>query len=250
MDIVDLRSVSVEYGPTLALDDISLRVFENDFLALIGPNGGGKTTILKAILGLVAPSKGEVTVFGGKPSEARGRIGYVPQHTLFDMSFPISVWEVALAGTMGGKGFTGKYSRRDKDVALDCLDRVGMGEYRGRPIGDLSGGQRQRVLIARALASRPRLLLLDEPTASVDTQMESQFYELLGGLNDEVAIVLATHDIGVVSSHIKNLACVNQTLSYHPNAELDGDTLEGAYKCPVEMIAHGMPHRVLREHKK
>ncbi len=250
MELVELKGVSVSYGETLALEDVNLRVEERDFLGLIGPNGGGKTTILKTMLGLVQPSNGEIRVFGKTPGEGRKQVGYVPQHSLFDPSFPISVWEVVLTGRLGGKGLTGRYNRQDEGIAEKALETVEMLGYRERQISALSGGQRQRVFIARALASRPRLLILDEPTASVDVHMESRFYELLKKLNSEMAIVLATHDVGVVSSFVKNIACVNRRVSYHPGGELKEGMLEDTYQCPVEMIAHGLPHRVLKEHKK
>lgn len=250
MALVELKKVSVQYGQTPALEAVNLRVEEKDFLGLIGPNGGGKTTILKAILGLVEPSSGEVLVFRKTPAEGRKHLGYVPQHSLFDIQFPISVWNVVLTGRLGEKGITGKYGEKDKETAEESLEKVNMLDYKDRHISALSGGQRQRVFIARALASEPKLLLLDEPTASVDVHMESQFYELLKKLNEEMAIVLATHDIGVVSSYVKNLACVNRTVSYHPGGELKEGMLEDTYQCPVEMIAHGLPHRVLGEHKK
>ncbi|MBD3260385.1 MAG: ATP-binding cassette domain-containing protein [Candidatus Altiarchaeales archaeon] len=250
MALVELKDVSVSYGQTPALEVVNLRVEEKDFLGLIGPNGGGKTTILKAILGLVKPSSGEVLVFGKTPAEGRKHLGYVPQHSLFDPQFPINVWDVVLTGRLGEKGITGRYGEKDKKVAIESLQKVDMLDQKDRHISTLSGGQRQRVFIARALASQPKILLLDEPTASVDVHMESQFYELLKKLNGEMAIVLATHDMGVVSSYVKNLACVNRTVSYHPGGELKEGMLEDAYQCPVEMIAHGLPHRVLGEHKK
>ena len=250
MALVEFKDVCVSYGETPALENVSFIVEEKDFLCLIGPNGGGKTTILKALLGLIEPSSGVIRVFGKPPSDGRKYIGYVPQHSLFDSQFPISVWEVVLTGRLGKKGITGKYDLKDKDVAIESLGKVDMLEYKDRHISELSGGQRQRVFIARALASKPKLLLLDEPTASVDVHMESHFYELLKKLNEEIAIVLATHDIGVVSSFVKNLACVNRTVSYHPGGELKEGMLEDTYQCPVEMIAHGLPHRVLGEHKK
>jgi zinc transport system ATP-binding protein len=250
MALVELKNVSVQYGQTPALEDVSLRIEEKDFLGLIGPNGGGKTTILKAILGLVEPSSGEILVFGKNPGEGRKRLGYVPQHSLFDIQFPISVWDVVLTGRLGERGITGRYGERDRDAAKESLEKVDMLDYIDRHISALSGGQRQRIFIARALASHPKILLLDEPTASVDVHMESQFYDLLKDLNDDMAIVLATHDIGVVSSYVKNLACVNRTVSYHPGGELKEGMLEDTYQCPVEMIAHGLPHRVLGEHKK
>lgn len=249
MALIELENVCVSYGRTPALENVNLQIQEKDFLGLIGPNGGGKTTILKTILGLIKPSTGRVKVFGKKASEGRNRLGYVPQHSVFDSQFPISVWDVVLTGRLGKKGINEKYDKTDEEIAGESLEIVDMLDYKDRHITALSGGQRQRVFIARALTSKPKILLLDEPTASVDVHMESQLYELLKNLNEDIAIVLATHDVGVVSSYVKNIACVNKRVSYHSAGELDAGMLEEAYQCPVEMIAHGIPHRVLGEHK-
>lgn len=249
MEIVTLSDVSVEFNGSLILEDVSLVVNENDFLGIIGPNGGGKTTLLKVILGLVKPFKGDVMVLDGIPAQARGRVGYVPQVSLFDRSFPMTVFDAVLMGRIGKTGLASYYSSLDRDMAAESLERVGMLDQGDRQLGKLSEGQKQRVFIARALASDPKLLLLDEPTSSVDAAMETEFYGVLEKLRSRMAIVLVSHDIGVISSHIDKIACLNRKLYYHDSKEIRKEDLEAVYQCPVEMIAHGVPHRVMKEHQ-
>lgn len=247
--VVEFVDVWAHYNDAPALEGIDLRIEENDFLGIIGPNGGGKTTLLKVILGLVSPSQGRVAVLGQQPQSSRGLIGYVPQHNLFDRDFPIDVWDVALMGLQVRTGLLRRYSREDKVAAKAALDTVGMLEHRDRQMGKLSGGEQQRVLIARALASQPRLLLLDEPTASVDTTVQTEFYDLLDRLKQRMAIVLVSHDISALSVHVGKIACLNRQLFHHGSPEIEAEVLEATYKCPVQMIAHGtVPHRVLKEH--
>ena len=194
------------------------------------------------------PSKGEVTILGGPPEARRRFVGYVPQRTGFDQDFPISVWDATLMGRARRTGWLRRYSSQDKEATTRALERVGMLDHRGRQIGELSGGQQQRVLIARALTSDPALLLLDEPTASIDEPTQIELYDLLEQLKGEITIVLVSHDIGAVSAHVEKIACVNQHLFYHNSKEITSEDLEAVYKYPVDMIAHGVPHRVLREH--
>jgi len=247
---VTLEDVWVHYNGTPVLEGVSLSVEANDFLGVIGPNGGGKTTLLKVVLGLVAPSHGRVLVLGKPPERSRNRIGYVPQYNLFDREFPISVWEVVLMGRYGRTGLMKRYDNVDREHAREALQKVGMLEQGDRQIGSLSGGEQQRVFIARALVSEPGLLLLDEPTASVDSTMQTEFYELLEQLKQKMAIVLVSHDIGTVSIFVNKIACLNRQLFYHGSTEISAEVLEATYKCPVQMIAHGaVPHRVLKEHE-
>jgi zinc transport system ATP-binding protein len=248
-EVVRLENVWASYDGTLALEGINLSIERNDFLGIIGPNGGGKTTLLKIVLGLLEPSRGRVSVLGKHPRSTRGVIGYVPQHNLFDREFPISVWEVTLMGRHAHAGLLRRYSAEDGDAARSALDTVGMLEHGERQMGKLSGGEQQRVLIARALSSEPKLLLLDEPTASVDATMQTQFYELLDALKRRMAIVLVSHDITALSVHVDKIACLNRQLFHHGSPAIEAEVLEATYKCPIQMIAHGdVPHRVLREH--
>jgi len=248
VDLVRLENVWVHYDAIPVLEGINLSIMRDDFMGIIGPNGGGKTTLLKVILGLVKPSQGKVTVLGGGPVDNRKFIGYVPQYSQFDRDFPISVQEVVLMGRSGQVGLMKRFSREDKMLALRALETVEVLEFKDRQIGKLSGGQQQRVFIARALVGEPKLLLLDEPTASVDTPMQTEFYELLQKLKQKMAIVLVSHDISAVSIYVDKITCLNRLLYYHGAKEVGPEILEATYKCPVQIIAHGIPHRVLKEH--
>ncbi|RLC96285.1 MAG: ABC transporter [Chloroflexi bacterium] len=248
-EVVRLEDVWVRYDGVPVLEGVDLTVEDDDFLGIIGPNGGGKTTLLKVILGLVRPARGKVWVMGKPPRMSRHEVGYVSQHSLFDPDFPASVWDVVLMGRLGRAGLFKPYSRTDKQKAEDALKTVGMLDHRERQIGRLSGGEQQRVFIARALVTEPKLLLLDEPTASVDPAMQTEFYELLENLKQRMAIVLVSHDISAVSVYVSKIACLNHQLFYHGSEEIAPEVLEATYKCPVQMIAHGtVPHRVLKEH--
>lgn len=247
--LVELRGICVSYGDIPALESINLSVFEHDFLGIIGPNGGGKSTLLKVILGLVKPQAGSVSVFGQPPEQARGRVGYVSQRSIFDPEFPVSVWDVVLMGRYSRAGMWRRYDARDRAQAEKVLARVGMLQHRAKQIGRLSGGQQQRVFVARAMVTEPDLLLLDEPTASIDSTMQTEFYELIKELRGTLTIVMVSHDIGAVSVHVDKIACLNRQLYYHGSTELSPDILEATYQCPVQLIAHGpIPHRVLKEH--
>jgi len=247
-EAVRLEDVWVRYGDITVLEEVNLTVKEHDFLGIIGPNGGGKTTLLRVILGLVKPSRGRVWVLGGSPEKGRRFIGYVPQYTEFDRDFPITVLDVVLMGRLGRVGLFKGYRDEDRRIALEALEKMEMLDFKDRRLGSLSIGQMQRVFIARALATEPRLLLLDEPTASIDKPMQTNIYELLQRLKDEVTIILVSHDIGVISTYVDKIACLNRKLFYHDSKEITVEMLEETYQCPVEMIAHGVPHRVLKEH--
>lgn len=248
-DVTQLPAVSFEhvwagYGKHDILKDVSFSIQEGEFLGIIGPNGGGKTTLLKVILGIIKPYKGKVRIFGLAPNKARHLVGYVPQHIHFDRQFPVSVWDVVLMGRLGKLGTKPFYTKKDKASALKALKEVEMEDFRDRQFSQLSGGQQQRVLIARALTTEPKLILLDEPTASVDKKMESNIYQLLRDLNKEMTIILVTHDIGVLSSYVKKVGCLNRYFIYHQTKEITQEMLEATYQCPVDLIAHGIPHRV------
>jgi len=248
-EVVKLEDVWVHLDGTLILEGVDLTVYRNDFLGVIGPNGGGKSTLLKVVLGLIRPDRGKVTVLGTTPERGRKFVGYVPQYSLFDRQFPARVWDVVLMGRAGRAGYVRRYSAEDKRAALDALETVEMADFRDRQIGKLSGGQQQRVFIARALVGEPRLLLLDEPTASVDAPMMEEFYEMLNRLRDRMAIVLVTHDLSAISVYVDTVGCLNRKLFYHHSKEISREDLEAAYQCPVELIAHGVPHRVLGKHR-
>lgn len=232
------------------LEDVNLDLEEGDFLGLIGPNGGGKSTLLKVMLGLIRPDRGEIRVFSLLPEAARSKVGYMPQKTLFDQSFPIKAVEAVLMGRYPRTGILRRFSSQDREAAERALEAVGMRDLAEREIGALSGGEQQRVFVARALVSEPRLLLLDEPTAGVDAAQQTEFYNLLCRLNRKlgIAIVLVSHDVTAISKYVNKIACLNQRLYYHGSKELTAEDVEKAYGCPVEMIAHGTPHRVLRKH--
>jgi zinc transport system ATP-binding protein len=248
-EVLRLENIHVSYGPHIVLQDINLSVREHDFLGIIGPNGGGKSTLLKVILGLIKPDRGVVTLLGVSPEHSRSKIGYVPQYSTYDHSFPVSVREVVMMGRYSHAGLLRYYNRADRQAVEEALQKVSMLDNAEAQIGQLSGGQQQRVLIARALVSGPELLLLDEPTASVDTTVQTEFYELLEQLKKTKTIIMVSHDIGAVSVFVDKIACLNQQFFYHGSSEITPEVLEATYKCPVQLIAHGdVPHRVLSEH--
>ncbi len=247
---VQLQNLSVQYGDTHALSRVNLTVQEGDFLGIIGPNGGGKTTLLKAILGLLTPSAGTVLLFGSPPRQTRTRVGYVPQVNHLNRNFPINVQDLVLMGKLPGRPAPFyRFSRQDRQEVLDILEKTGLDGLKKRQVAQLSGGEFQKALIARALAVNPQLLVLDEPTASVDTRSHEQIFNLLRELNREITIILVTHDLSVISSHVLSLACLNGTLFYHGEPILNQKIIGELYGCPVELIAHGVPHRVLRSHE-
>ncbi len=246
---IEFEDVWFSYEKTPVLQEVSFSLEEGEFLGIIGPNGGGKTTLLKLMLGILKPDRGRIRILGQAPHDASHRVGYVPQGTDFNRSFPVSVLDVALMGRMSTSRIGRRYSKEDREKVKDVLEKVGMWDYRNRLIGKLSGGQRQRVFIARALATNPEILFLDEPTASVDSEFQTDLYDFLKALNREVTIVVISHDIGIISAHMKSIACVNKHFIFHSGAEITQEMLDMAYECPVDLIAHGLPHRVLHSHK-
>ncbi len=248
-NIIQIKELSVCYGSTCALNNINLAIKKGDFLGVIGPNGGGKTTLLRVILGLIKPWKGSVVIGGNNMSLSKVKIGYVPQYTKFDRSFPIKVFDVILMGLVDKSAlFFHRYSNRDKEMTLSIMEQIGIAGLKDRQIGQLSGGQMQKVLIARTLVQKPAILLLDEPTASMDAFSRTKIYNILRDLNREITIVVVTHDMGFVSSYVKTIACLNKKLFYHGEPALDEVLVQQVYGCPVELLAHGIPHRVLKEH--
>ena len=246
--IIELEGVSFSYNSALVLGDINFVLREKDFLGLIGPNGGGKTTLLKLILGLLQPDKGTIKVFDKPAKEGRQFIGYVPQLITFDFDFPISVLDVVLMGKLGKRGIGKRCHKEDVLLGIEALKKVGMDDFSETEIGNLSGGQQQRVFIARALATNPKLLLLDEPVASIDPKWQQEFYNLLNDLNKELAIVLVTHDVSVISSYIDKIACINRKIHYHGTTKDGIHKISEMYHCPVDLVAHAVPHRSLQGH--
>lgn len=247
--LIELQGITVGYGEKVVLHDVSLDVWEGDFLGIIGPNGGGKTTLLKIILGLLSPAEG-ILKFYREGKEVPGlKIGYLPQVNLIDRKFPISVKEVVSSGLSSEKplfrGFTKEQEKRIEEVIF----QMGLEELVTRPIGELSGGQLQRVLLGRAIVSRPQVLILDEPNAYVDKRFELRFNELLDEVNKQSAIILVSHDLGTILSQVKNIACVNETLHYHAGTDITEEWLGDTFACPIDLIGHGeLPHRILKKH--
>lgn len=252
--IVEMKDVWFAYNGQTVLQNVNLNIRQEDFIAMIGPNGGGKTTLLKLMLGLLEPAKGSIRVMGKSTSRASHHIGYVPQDVHINRNFPITAIDVVLMGKLEPKKRLTRGSRQGRREALEALERMEMAAHADSKVGELSGGQRQRVFIARALVTQPQLLLLDEPTASIDTKGQADFFRLLKTLNKDVAILVVSHDLMAISTYVKSVACVNKRLHFHHQAEITAEMLETMYPCteedvcPVELVAHGLPHRVLKNH--
>jgi zinc transport system ATP-binding protein len=250
--IIEIRNLWVIYNHQPVLEDVTLDIQEGAFVGVLGPNGAGKSTFLKVILGLITPTEGEVLVFGRNPRQARRRgdlIGYLPQRPLTNPRFPVSVLDVVLMGAYGHIGLGRRPSRRDREAAQAHLARLGIPHLAERPIGEVSGGEQQRVFIARALAVNPRLLVLDEPTISLDPCAQDEVYDLINHLKNELqlTVILVSHDIGAVVSHVDDIVCLNRRLHVHSPPPLGRLALESTFGCAVEYLFHGkIPHRVVR----
>ena len=242
--VIDIQNLVVGYGDAPILNGISFQVEQNDFVGIVGPNGGGKTTLLKVIVGLLKPESGQITLNTDKP------LGYLPQMNHHDDHFPILVNEVVLSGLFGQRGILSRYRKADHELVDYWLNYAGVAHLAKKRFGTLSGGQRQRVLLCRALVSDPDLLILDEPNTFVDNRFEGELYELLRQLNETRAIMVVTHDLGTISSYVKSIACVNRDLHHHKSNIITTKQLE-AYNCPIQLITHGkVPHTVLLNHTK
>ena len=249
--LIEIRDVTASYDTKVVLKDVSLCVGKDDFLGIIGPNGGGKTTLLKIILGLMKPLTGDISFFENGHPVSSLKIGYLPQINPIDRRFPISVYEVVSSGLSSEKPRFRNFTAEQKERIRCLIVQIGLESFAESAIGALSGGQLQRVLLARAIVSRPQLLILDEPNTYVDKRFESHFFELLCEINKDTSIILVSHDVGTLLSLVKNVACVNETLHYHPGAELSDEWLDMTFSCPIEVVKHGdFPHRVLKKHER
>ena len=245
MTLVSIRNLSVKYGNYTALEHVDLDIFEHDFIGIIGPNGGGKTSLVKAILGAI-PYSGTIRYDNGLNDR---NIGYLPQQNNFDRTFPISVREVVCSGLQAKKNLWGRYSATDRKRADRWMEMIGILPVAEHPVGEISGGQMQRALLCRALISDPKLLILDEPANFVDNKFEKELYDILRTLNEQMAIVMVSHDIGTITSVVNTIVCVNRHVHRHDSNEITEEQLLN-YDCPIQLICHGeVPHTVLKRHE-
>ena len=267
--LIEIKNLSAGYDSRTVLRNVNLTVYDRDFLGIIGPNGGGKTTLIKCILGLLKPTTGEIlyrvtTASNNNPAfldnsatnsqfstlNSQFSMGYLPQYNSIDRKFPITVEEVILSGLSSQKSLISRFTATHREKARQVIARMGLEGLEKRAIGALSGGQLQRALLGRAIISDPAVLILDEPSTYIDKRFEARLYELLAEINKDCAIILVSHDIGTVLQQVKSIACVNETLDYHPDTGVSEEWLERNFNCPIELLGHGaLPHRILAEHK-
>ena len=265
--LIEIKNLSAGYDSRTVLRNVNLTVYDRDFLGIIGPNGGGKTTLIKCILGLLKPTTGEILYSDKRfvaSDKQRGtaqrpalttnrsvlKMGYLPQYNSIDRKFPITVEEVILSGLSSQKSLISRFTATHREKARQVIARMGLEGLEKRAIGALSGGQLQRALLGRAIISDPALVVLDEPSTYIDKRFEARLYELLAEINHDCAIILVSHDIGTVLQQVKSIACVNETLDYHPDTGVSEEWLERNFNCPIELLGHGaLPHRILAEHK-
>ena len=246
-NIVTLRNVSVSYDAYTALEKVNLDIYEDDFIGIIGPNGGGKSSLVKAIMGEVK-YRGEIVIDDMLRRGNHFKIGYMPQVSQFDMRFPISIEEVVLSGLQTEKGFFGRYTTKDRERVAELLKKMGIEELAKRPIGEVSGGQMQRALLCRAIIAEPKLLILDEPTNFVDNSFEQEFYTMVAELSKQMAVIIVSHDLGTITSIVKSIVCVNRSVHRHNSNILTEEQLRN-YNCPIQILSHGhIPHTVLEHH--
>ena len=251
--IIKIKDLSAGYDGRTVLRNVNLTVYDRDFLGIIGPNGGGKTTLIKCILGLLRPITGEIIYHAASSrssnSSSQTTMGYLPQYNSIDRKFPITVEEVILSGLSSKKSLISRFTTEHREKARQVIARMGLEGFEERAIGALSGGQLQRALLGRAIISDPQVVILDEPSTYIDKRFEARLYQLLAEINKDCAIILVSHDIGTVLQQVKSIACVNETLDYHPDTGISGEWLERNFNCPIELLGHGtLPHRILGEH--
>ncbi|MDZ8117868.1 metal ABC transporter ATP-binding protein [Pontiella agarivorans] len=239
---IHIENLNFSYGPVAVLENANVSIGEREFISVVGPNGGGKTTLLKIMLGLLEPQSGSVSIFGKTPDLGRKWIGYLPQYANLDAKFPVTALDVVLMGRLGKTRSFGFYSKTDREAARAMLARVGLNKQENRPLSALSGGQQQRVLIARALVSEPKLLLLDEPTSSLDDYVEQELYDLLQELNKELTIIVVSHDVAYVSRYVEKVVCVNREVHIHPVSEVDENIIHDMYGEHVHAVRHDQEH--------
>ncbi len=236
--VIEIRDVSFSYNGRPVLEDVTLTIQDRDFVCVLGPNGGGKTTLVKLMLGLLEPKKGAIEILGKSPGRAREDVGYLAQNPQLDPRFPVTVTDVVLMGRLGAGRSIGPHSREDMRVAGHALEDVGLSDFADATFSSLSGGQRQRALIARALACEPKILLLDEPTANLDPAVQEDLYRLLSDLNERLTILIVSHDIGFVSTFFRSVVCVNRSVHTHPTDELTSANVANLYGREVRVL-HG-----------
>ncbi len=247
--ILEITNISARYDKELVLKHVNLNVNAGDFIGFIGPNGGGKSTLLKVILGLLPMASGHIRYFSQGKESSYLNMGYLAQSSELEYKFPITAFDIILSGLIGKGGFKFKPGKKQKTKVEKIMSEVGISELKHANISELSGGQSQRVLLSRAIVSDPELLLLDEPNTFLDNTATTGLYTMLKELNKRMAIILVSHDIGTISPFIKTIACINQNLHYHSSNKVDQKVLD-SYNCPIELITHGhVPHRVLHDHK-
>jgi zinc transport system ATP-binding protein len=235
--VLEIDNLSFAYEKELVLENINLKVFDKDFLVLIGPNGGGKSTLIKLILGINKCQKGSIKILNQAPHKNLSQIGYVPQNTNVNINFPIKAIEVVMMGHNSHKPKLFGYKKEEIEHAMYVLKQVGMEEFAHKKIGSLSGGQRQRVMIARALCANPKILLFDEPTSSIDANGQKQIYELLKELNKKVTVIVVSHDLSVILEYASKVAHINKDLSFHDLGSIkkEFDT-DNNHICEVELL--------------
>ena len=235
---ITLEGVTFAYDRDPVVVGADVKVPVGDFACIIGPNAGGKSTLLKLMLGLLTPQRGKARVFGRPPEQARRQIGYLPQSSHFDRHFPVTVKDVVLMGRLSEKHRFGPYRSEDHEIAEQSLREVGLLDVQNRRFSALSGGQRQRVLIARALACQPAILMLDEPTSNLDIRVEEQLYDLFQHLNERLTIVMVSHDVAFVSKYVKTAICVNRSVHTHSAHEVGGEIIQTLYGREIRLLHH------------